>query len=255
MDYYKSNLDIFLDLPIEGSRYPLQLLFDYEDRYIEETRRVVAESKRVIKKPKPRRVRPKEVESEDGEERSARERRERALAAALFADDEAPKQKTPKKMRPQMDDEDLQKEGPPSDWDEELFGPWVPDSPEKSESQAPVAPMAMMQQPRGTASPSNVSTPRNRDASYSVPPLSGEEIAGRNQGLSPYKSPKASNRKDAGGFDPLFDASPESQTRKTRTPTVKAPTSASEPTPSRQIKVSSSQQIDKDGDAVCSTPS
>lgn len=211
MDYYNSNLDIFLDLPVEGSRYPLQLLFDYEDRYIKETRRVVAESRRVVKKPKLRRVRQKEIESGDEEERSARERRERELAAALFADDEALKQKTPKKRRAQMDGEKLQKEGPPSDWDEELFGPRVPDLPEKSESQAPVGPRLY-------------------------------------PGFSPYKSPKASNLKDAGEFDPQFDASPASQTKKTRTPTIKPPASASEPIPSRQIKVSSSQQIGKDGD-------
>ena len=103
MDYYNSNLDIFLDLPIEGPRYPLQILFDYEDRYIEECRRMVAESRRVVKKSKPRRVKQREVESEDEESKRAREKRERELAAALFADDDAPKQKTPKKRRPQID--------------------------------------------------------------------------------------------------------------------------------------------------------
>ena len=247
MDYYNSNLDVFLDTPIVGVRYPLQLLFDYEDRHIEECRRKVAESRRIAKKPKPKRVRQKEVVSEDEEEKRARGRRERELAAALFADDAAPKQKTSEQRRLQMDDEELLKNGLPSDWDEELFGPWVPDSPEKQDvAVAPVAPTAMMMHPRSTASASKVSTPRNRTASYSVPPLRGERIAGRNRNFSPYKSPKDSNRNQVGNFDPLFDVSPESQ-EKARTP-AKASILASEPPSSRQVTVSGFQQIDMDGD-------
>ena len=128
VDYYNSHFDVFLDTPIQGVRYPLQILFDYEDRCIEECRRMVAESRYVVKKSKSKRLRQKKVQSEDEEEKRARKRRKIELAA-LFSEDDAPKHNASKKRRPNRVDEASQKGEPPSDWNEELFGPRVPDSP------------------------------------------------------------------------------------------------------------------------------